>query len=85
MICRLQRVPLREVWQHEVLDFATWLEENLDVLKDALDIRVSTADREHPAGAFFFAQEGFDEEPVGGSRLRLASSRSTIRGSSHTA
>lgn len=43
MIGGLQRVPLREVWRHEALDFTTWLETNLDVLNDALDIRLSDA------------------------------------------
>ena len=35
MIGRLQRVPLREVWQHEALHLTTWLERNSDVLNDA--------------------------------------------------
>ena len=52
MIGKLQRVDLREVWQHEALDFTTWLEENLDVLNDALDITLSSAEREQSAGAF---------------------------------
>jgi hypothetical protein len=52
MIGKLQRVPLREVWQHEALDFTTWLEDNLDVLNDALDITLSGAEREQSAGAF---------------------------------
>lgn len=52
MIGRLQRVPLREVWQHEALDFTTWLERNLDVLNDALDITLSGGEREQSAGAF---------------------------------
>ena len=52
MIGKLQRVPLREVWQHEALDFTTWLEDNLDVLNDTLDITLSGAEREQSAGAF---------------------------------
>lgn len=36
-IARLDRVPLREVWKHEAYDFTRWLEENLDVLSEALD------------------------------------------------
>jgi hypothetical protein len=27
---RLERVPLRELWANEALDFTTWLAENLD-------------------------------------------------------
>lgn len=52
MIGKLQRVPLREVWQHEALDFTTWLEDNLDVLNDTLDITLSSAEREQSAGTF---------------------------------
>ncbi len=64
MIGRLQRTPLREVWRHEALDSTTWLEENLDVFDDAVDITVSGAERQESAGAFFFAEYRFDEEPV---------------------
>jgi len=51
MIGKLQRASLREVWQHEA-DFTRWLEDNLDVLNDALDISLSGAEREQSAGAF---------------------------------
>ncbi len=53
-IGRLQRVPLREVWRHEALGFTTWLERNLDVLNDALDITLSSAERDQSAAALFF-------------------------------
>ena len=33
-IGKLTRVPLREVWKHEALDFTRWLEQNLDVIND---------------------------------------------------
>lgn len=52
MIGRLERVPLREVWRHEALDFTSWLEKNLDVLNEALDIALSGAEREQSAGTF---------------------------------
>jgi hypothetical protein len=38
MIGKIQRVPLREVWKHEALDFTKWLEDNIDVLNDVLDL-----------------------------------------------
>ncbi len=60
MIGKLQRVDLREVWQHEALGFTTWLERNVDVLNDALDITLSGPEREQSAGGSFFAQCGFD-------------------------
>ena len=52
MIGKIERVPLREVWRHEALDFTTWLEGNLDVLNDVLDITLSGAEREQSAGSF---------------------------------
>lgn len=52
MIGKLQRVPLREVWRHEARDFTTWLEENLDVLNEGLEITLSGAEREQSAGSF---------------------------------
>lgn len=51
MIGKLQRVPLREVWKSE-LDFTRWLQENIDVLNDVLDLSLSGAEREQPAGQF---------------------------------
>ena len=38
-ISKLQRVPLREVWKHEAYDFTQWLEQNIDVLNDVLDLK----------------------------------------------
>jgi len=52
MISKLQRVPLREVWQHEARDFTTWLQDNIDVLNDALDLTLSNPEREQAAGKF---------------------------------
>jgi len=52
MVERLKRVPLREVWKHEALDFTRWLEQNIDVLNEVLDISLSSAEREQAAGAF---------------------------------
>ncbi|RQD84651.1 MAG: DUF4268 domain-containing protein [Methanocalculus sp. MSAO_Arc2] len=52
MIEKIQRVSLREVWRHESLDFTTWMEENIDVLNDALDLSLSNVLREQNAGDF---------------------------------
>ena len=55
-IGKLERVPLREVWKHEALDFTKWLEGNIDVLgppimRDAISKRpISLNDNER---AFF--------------------------------
>ena len=52
MIGRLRRVSLREVWPHEALDFTPWLEENIDVLNNAIDLSLSIIEREQAAGDF---------------------------------
>lgn len=51
-IGKLERVPLREVWKHEALDFTKWLEGNIDVLGDLLDLVLTNVDREQDAGDF---------------------------------
>jgi RecB family endonuclease NucS len=51
-IGRLQRVALREVWKHEAQDFTQWLESNIDVPNEALDLNLLSADRERSAGDF---------------------------------
>lgn len=51
-IGKLERVDLREVWEHEALDFTHWLEGNIDVLNDALDLTLVNVDREQAAGSF---------------------------------
>ena len=52
MVGKLQRVPLRNVWIHEAHDFTRWLQDNLDVLSDAVDFELSSAEREQSAGTF---------------------------------
>jgi hypothetical protein len=52
MIGKLERVELREVWKHEALDFTTWMQDNIDVLGDAIGKELSNAEREQNAGSF---------------------------------
>jgi hypothetical protein len=52
LIGKLERVPLREVWKHEALDFTQWLQQNIDVLNNALDLTLVNVDREQAAGSF---------------------------------
>jgi hypothetical protein len=49
---RLQRVALREVWKHEAQDFTQWLQNNIDVLNESLDLNLVGANRERSAGDF---------------------------------
>ncbi len=51
-IGKLERVPLRKVWEHEAHDFTQWLQENIDVLNTALDLNLVNVDREQAAGSF---------------------------------
>jgi hypothetical protein len=51
-IGKIERVPLREVWRHEAHNLTTWLEENIDVLNDVLDLTLSNVEREQAAGSF---------------------------------
>ena len=51
-IGRLRRVSLREVWPHEAHDFTPWLEENIDVLNNAIDLSLSIVEREQTVGDF---------------------------------
>jgi len=52
MIGKLQRVPLRDVWKHEALDFTKWLQDNIDVLNEVIDLDLSNPESEQSAGAF---------------------------------
>jgi hypothetical protein len=49
---KLERVPLREVWKHEAYEFTRWLEGNIDVLAEVLDIGLTNVEREQNAGDF---------------------------------
>ena len=51
---RIRRVHLRDVWKHEAHDFTTWLEKNIDVLNEHLDIAIDqeSVKREQAAGVF---------------------------------
>jgi len=52
MIQKITRIPLREAFRHEALDFAKWLQDNLDAVNDVTDLTLSNAEREKSAGDF---------------------------------
>jgi hypothetical protein len=52
VVGKLRRLPLREVWRHEALDFTRWLEEEVDVLGEAIGLELTAAERERAAGDF---------------------------------
>ncbi len=52
MIGKIERVPLRDLWKHEAYDFTTWLQDNIDILNEALGLSLSNPEREQSAGSF---------------------------------
>ncbi len=51
-IGKLVRLPLKTVFDHEEYDFTPWLQENIDVLNAALDLKLVNVERERAAGSF---------------------------------
>lgn len=51
-IGKIERVNLRDVWKHEALGLTTWLENNIDVINDLLDLELSNIEREKAIGDF---------------------------------
>jgi hypothetical protein len=60
-IGKIERVPLRDVWRHEAHNLTVWLEENIDVLNDALGLNIAGVEREQAAGAFSVDLVGEDD------------------------
>ena len=52
MIGKIERIPLRDVWKHEAYDFTQWIEDNIDVLNNAVDLNLVNPEREYTAGSF---------------------------------
>lgn len=51
-LATLQRVPLRDVWPHEALDFSPWLAEHVHALGEALGIELELQQAEAAVGDF---------------------------------
>lgn len=52
MVGKLERVPLREVWKNEAVDFTRWLRDNIDVLNAVLELNLVNPECEKAAGDF---------------------------------
>jgi hypothetical protein len=52
---RLERLPAREVWKHEALDFTPWLRENIDQLGEALGLEIGNDVQSEVAVGVFYA------------------------------
>ena len=51
-IGKIEKVPLREIWKHEAMDFTKWLQANTDVLNDVVDLQLTNVEREKSTGNF---------------------------------
>jgi len=51
-ISKLKKVPLRNLWKNEALEFTPWLEKNIDYLNEELDINLTITEREKSVGTF---------------------------------
>ena len=64
---RLVPVDLREVWKREEYDLTPWLEKNISVLEEALNIRLTIERREHKVGPFeadLYGQDGMGNRVI---------------------
>ncbi|MAO64832.1 MAG: hypothetical protein CL666_07505 [Balneola sp.] len=52
MIDRITRVHLRDIWKHEAYDFTTWLQENIDILKEVIGLEIINPEIEQSTGSF---------------------------------
>ncbi|WP_428236546.1 DUF4268 domain-containing protein [Gracilimonas sp.] len=52
MIDRITRVHLRDIWKHEAYDFTTWLQENIDILKEVIGLEIINPEVEQSTGSF---------------------------------
>src|SRR5260221_6056744 len=73
-IGKLDRVPLRQVWEHEAYDLTQWLQENIAELNTTLDLTLVNVDREQAAGSFSIDLVAEDEGggTADGRRLSLS-------------
>lgn len=52
MIGKMEKVKLRDIWKNEAKDFSSWLYDNLDVLSEELELKLTPIEKEKGIGTF---------------------------------
>jgi hypothetical protein len=52
MIGKIEKVPLRDIWSHEALEFTKWLQNNCDVVSNIVGFELQNVEREQSTGNF---------------------------------
>jgi len=66
-IQKIQKVPLREIWNKEDKDFTKWLEENIDYLNDVIGFDITILSREEKVGPFkvdLYGEDNFGNKVI---------------------
>jgi len=66
-IKKINKVPLRELWNREDKDFTKWLEENIDFLNDVIDFEITIESSEEKAGPFrvdLYGEDNFGNKVI---------------------
>jgi hypothetical protein len=51
-IGKLEPVSLRSIWKHEEYDFSSWLEDNIDLISNSINLELTVVQRERRVGSF---------------------------------
>jgi len=66
-IQKIQRVPLREIWNKEDKDFTKWLEENIDYLNEVIGFDITVLSCEEKVGPFkvdLYGEDNFGNKVI---------------------